>query len=59
MCYRLTNSDTGGHYHNAIGSSNQVERGRFGSRNAKNGRIEETVYTAGQRGYKRYYYFYL
>lgn len=47
---RLSNDDVGGHFHSAKGSRNKVVRGRFGSRNPSNGRIEETEYTAGPRG---------
>ena len=43
------NKDQGGHYHKATGSVVKV-RGRFGSRNAVTGKIDETVYTAGARG---------
>lgn len=50
--FRLSNSDTaGGHYHSASGSPNKVVRGRYGSRNPVNNRLEETTYTAGPRGY--------
>ena len=43
------NKDQGGHYHKATGSVIKV-RGRYGSRNAATGKIDETVYTAGARG---------
>ncbi|CAG9799650.1 unnamed protein product [Chironomus riparius] len=45
------NKDQGGHYHKATGSVIKV-RGRYGSRNAATGKIDETVYTAGARGYR-------
>lgn len=54
--YRLSNSDTtGGHYHSASGSVNQIVRGRYGSRSPANNRIEEVTYTAGPRGLVRTY----
>ena len=48
--FSYSNADTGGHYHTASGNNNVKVRGRFGARNPANGRIEETVYTAGPRG---------
>lgn len=51
MTYRHSNNDIGGHYHTASGSPSTSISGRFGSRSPENGRIEETSYTAGPRGY--------
>lgn len=48
---RLSNSDFGSHTHSAVGSPNGVVRGRYASRNPETGRVEETQYTAGPRGY--------
>ncbi|KAG5678108.1 hypothetical protein PVAND_007809 [Polypedilum vanderplanki] len=45
------NKDQGAHYHKATGSVVKV-RGRYGSRNPATSRIDETVYTAGPRGYR-------
>lgn len=51
LIFRLSNSETaGGHYHSASGSPNKIVRGRYGSRNPTNNRLEETTYTAGPRG---------
>lgn len=48
----LKNSETvGGHYHTASGNPKTIVRGRFGSRQPDTGRVEETVYTAGPRGW--------
>ena len=43
----------GSHYHSETGTANKVVRGRYGSRSADTGRVDETVYTAGPRGYVR------
>lgn len=45
-------NDPGGHYHEAAGNPKSIIRGRYGSRNPRNGRVEETVYTAGRRGFR-------
>jgi hypothetical protein len=44
------NNDQGSHYHQSSGKSSTKVRGRYGSRSPVNGRIDETVYTAGPRG---------
>ena len=49
--FRYKNSDYGQHYHQATGNARQVVKGRYGSRAADTGKVEETVYTAGPRGY--------
>ncbi|XP_021697100.1 uncharacterized protein LOC5568293 [Aedes aegypti] len=50
--FGLKNSDVGGHYHTASGNPKTIVRGRFGSRQPDTGRVEETVYTAGPRGFR-------
>lgn len=45
---RYDNKNQGGHYHKATGSVIKI-RGRHGSRNSANGKIDETVYTGGPR----------
>ncbi|XP_038121609.1 uncharacterized protein LOC6039535 [Culex quinquefasciatus] len=51
--FGLKNSETvGGHYHTASGNPKTIVRGRFGSRQPDTGRVEETVYTAGPRGFR-------
>ncbi|XP_058463109.1 uncharacterized protein LOC131437646 isoform X2 [Malaya genurostris] len=50
--FGLKNSDVGGHYHTASGNPKTVVRGRYGSRQPDTGRVEETVYTAGPRGFR-------
>lgn len=44
------NNDRGGHYHQASGKAAVKVRGRYGARSPVNGKVEETVYTAGVRG---------
>ncbi|XP_046808758.1 uncharacterized protein LOC111683423 [Lucilia cuprina] len=46
------NDDFGGYYHSASGTPDNVVRGRYGSRNPATGNVEETVYTAGPRGFR-------
>uniref|UniRef100_A0A1I8N2D6 Cuticle protein n=2 Tax=Musca domestica TaxID=7370 RepID=A0A1I8N2D6_MUSDO len=50
--FRHTNDDIGGYYHTASGTPDNVVRGRYGSRNPATGQVEETVYTAGPRGFR-------
>ncbi|XP_058834686.1 uncharacterized protein LOC131691937 isoform X2 [Topomyia yanbarensis] len=50
--FGLKNSDVGGHYHTASGNPKTIVRGRYGSRQPDTGRVEETVYTAGPRGFR-------
>ncbi|XP_063698107.1 uncharacterized protein LOC134829046 [Culicoides brevitarsis] len=50
--FGLSNSDEGSHYHTAAGNPSTAISGRYGSRNPENGQIEETVYTAGPRGFR-------
>ncbi|CAD7083002.1 unnamed protein product [Hermetia illucens] len=50
--FGLSNKDIGGHYHEATGSADKIVRGRYGARSPASGRIEETVYTAGPRGFR-------
>ncbi|KAL9908540.1 cuticular protein 73D [Glossina fuscipes fuscipes] len=50
--FRHTNDDIGGFYHSASASPDNIVRGRYGSRNPATGQIEETVYTAGPRGFR-------
>ncbi|XP_055532211.1 uncharacterized protein LOC129722634 isoform X2 [Wyeomyia smithii] len=50
--FGLKNSDVGGHYHTASGNPKTVVRGRYGSRQPDTGRVEETIYTAGPRGFR-------
>ncbi|XP_059613837.1 uncharacterized protein LOC132259982 [Phlebotomus argentipes] len=50
--FGLNTEDNGGHYHMASGNPKTIIRGRFGSRNPTSKRIEETVYTAGPRGFR-------
>ncbi|XP_058123902.1 uncharacterized protein LOC131281614 [Anopheles ziemanni] len=53
FAFGLKNSDTpGAHYHTASGNPKTVVRGRYGSRQPDTGRVEETVYTAGPRGFR-------
>uniref|UniRef100_A0A182JYI4 Uncharacterized protein n=1 Tax=Anopheles christyi TaxID=43041 RepID=A0A182JYI4_9DIPT len=53
FAFGLKNSDTpGGHYHTASGNPKTIVRGRYGSRQPDTGRVEETVYTAGPRGFR-------
>lgn len=52
--FGFANRDRGAAFHEARGTPDKVVRGRFGSRSPANGRIEETVYTAGPRGYVSY-----
>ncbi|XP_058055130.1 collagen alpha-1(I) chain [Anopheles bellator] len=53
FAFGLKNSDTpGGHYHTASGNPKTVVRGRYGSRQPDTGRVEETIYTAGPRGFR-------
>ncbi|KAH8390623.1 hypothetical protein KR215_008476 [Drosophila sulfurigaster] len=49
---RHANDDIGGYYHSASGTPDNVVRGRYGSRSPASGQIEETVYTAGPRGFR-------
>jgi hypothetical protein len=44
------NNDKGGHYHEASGNVRKEVRGRYGARTPPNGKVDETVYTAGPRG---------
>lgn len=48
---RHANDDIGGYYHSASGTPDNIVRGRYGSRSPASGQIEETVYTAGPRGW--------
>jgi len=48
---RHANDDIGGYYHSASGTPDNTVRGRYGSRSPASGQIEETVYTAGPRGW--------
>ncbi|XP_055847051.1 uncharacterized protein LOC129912706 [Episyrphus balteatus] len=50
--YRHSNDDIGSYYHSVAGNPDNSIRGRYGSRNPSNGRVEETVYTAGPRGFR-------
>uniref|UniRef100_A0A1A9W7H6 Cuticle protein 6 n=1 Tax=Glossina brevipalpis TaxID=37001 RepID=A0A1A9W7H6_9MUSC len=50
--FRHTNDDIGSFYHSASASPDNIVRGRYGSRNPATGQIEETVYTAGPRGFR-------
>uniref|UniRef100_A0A336LI73 CSON014433 protein n=1 Tax=Culicoides sonorensis TaxID=179676 RepID=A0A336LI73_CULSO len=50
--FGLSNSDIGGHYHTASGNPSTSISGRYGSRNPETGQIDETVYTAGPRGFR-------
>ncbi|XP_055687446.1 uncharacterized protein LOC129792415 [Lutzomyia longipalpis] len=50
--FGLNNEDIGGHYHMASGNPKTIIRGRYGSRNPSTKRVEETVYTAGPRGFR-------
>ncbi|XP_055911908.1 uncharacterized protein LOC129945949 [Eupeodes corollae] len=50
--FRHSNDDIGSYYHSAAGNPDNKIRGRYGSRNPSNGRVEETVYTAGPRGFR-------
>ncbi|EDW72712.2 uncharacterized protein Dwil_GK17150 [Drosophila willistoni] len=50
--YRHANDDIGGYYHSASGTPDNIVRGRYGSRSPASGQIEETVYTAGPRGFR-------
>ncbi|XP_073843854.1 cuticular protein 73D [Musca autumnalis] len=50
--FRHTNDDIGGYYHTASGTPDNIVRGRYGSRNPATGQVEETVYTAGPRGFR-------
>ncbi|ETN64936.1 hypothetical protein AND_003298 [Anopheles darlingi] len=53
FAFGLKNSDTpGAHYHTASGNPKTIVRGRYGSRQPDTGRVEETVYTAGPRGFR-------
>ncbi|KAH8366064.1 hypothetical protein KR093_008826, partial [Drosophila rubida] len=49
---RHANDDIGGYYHSASGTPDNVVRGRYGSRSPASGQIEETVYSAGPRGFR-------
>ncbi|KAL7732282.1 hypothetical protein ACLKA6_018514 [Drosophila palustris] len=51
-CARHANDDIGGFYHSASGTPDNIVRGRYGSRSPASGQIEETVYTAGPRGFR-------
>ncbi|XP_033160297.1 fibroin heavy chain [Drosophila mauritiana] len=50
--FRHANDDIGGYYHSASGTPDNTVRGRYGSRSPASGQIEETVYTAGPRGFR-------
>ncbi|XP_017957065.1 uncharacterized protein LOC108651709 [Drosophila navojoa] len=50
--FRHANDDIGGYYHSASGTPDNIVRGRYGSRSPASGQIEETVYTAGPRGFR-------
>ncbi|XP_037722016.1 fibroin heavy chain [Drosophila subpulchrella] len=50
--FRHANDDIGGYYHSASGTPDNSVRGRYGSRSPASGQIEETVYTAGPRGFR-------
>ncbi|XP_034481003.1 fibroin heavy chain [Drosophila innubila] len=50
--FRHANDDIGGFYHSASGTPDNIVRGRYGSRSPASGQIEETVYTAGPRGFR-------
>ncbi|XP_037040402.1 uncharacterized protein LOC119077324 isoform X2 [Bradysia coprophila] len=50
--FGLSNNDYGAHYHTASGANNKIVRGRYGSRNPETGRVDETTYTAGPRGFR-------
>ncbi|KAH8302109.1 hypothetical protein KR044_002788 [Drosophila immigrans] len=50
--FRHANDDIGGYYHSASGTPDNVVRGRYGSRSPASGQIEETVYSAGPRGFR-------
>ncbi|KAH8379683.1 hypothetical protein KR009_006490 [Drosophila setifemur] len=50
--FRHANDDIGGFYHSASGTPDNTVRGRYGSRSPASGQIEETVYTAGPRGFR-------
>ncbi|CAO1313158.1 unnamed protein product [Diamesa hyperborea] len=50
--FGYSNSDQGGHYHTSSGNNAIKVRGRYGSRNPASGQIDETVYTAGPRGFR-------
>uniref|UniRef100_A0A182WCB8 Uncharacterized protein n=1 Tax=Anopheles minimus TaxID=112268 RepID=A0A182WCB8_9DIPT len=53
FAFGLKNSDTpGAHYHTASGNPKTIVRGRYGSRQPDTGRVEETIYTAGPRGFR-------
>ncbi|XP_044728573.1 translation initiation factor IF-2-like [Chrysoperla carnea] len=50
--FGYANRDRGASYHFADANARNVVRGKFGSRNPGTGRIDETIYTAGPRGYR-------
>nr|XP_018904532.1 PREDICTED: uncharacterized protein LOC109035379 [Bemisia tabaci] len=50
--FQYTNNDRGQHYHGAVASADNTVAGRYGYREPGTGRITETQYTAGQRGFR-------
>ncbi|GAB0100339.1 uncharacterized protein DMENIID0001_163650 [Sergentomyia squamirostris] len=50
--FGLSTNDKGGHYHMSSGNPKTIIRGRYGARNPETGSIDETVYTAGARGFR-------
>ncbi|XP_075161339.1 cuticular protein 73D [Haematobia irritans] len=50
--FRHSNDDVGSYYHSASGTPDNLVQGRYGSRNPATGQVEETVYTAGPRGFR-------